>query len=196
MESLCSCFSELFRSSGGTALTRSTQPKFVEQLAADGVKISADGRTVSGKGTVLVNVPLHQDQVHWEIKLVKLPQDASELSFRIGVSRKIKEALENKLGEIPNTWGLKPEETTLTLKEGDVIGVSYDQSSGRPMVFFSHNGEKLPTSTIKGISGLVCPAVTVMEGVELEGCFAVEPTDFQYPPPNSFMGIIPPRSLV
>lgn len=194
MASICECLTSLFdvesASSGGS------QVRFEEKNCGKNVRLSEGGRVVAGKGTAVISVPLHQDQVHWEFILRKLPEDSSALAFRVGVCRKGGEVLEKRLGEVEHTWGLKPEETTATFVEGDVIGVTYDQSTGRPKVTFSHNGEALPTSALAGVSGLLYPAVSVCEGVELEGNFVVEPEDFKYPPPHGFMGIIPPRNLV
>ena len=194
MASICECLTSLFESEASPAGVK--QVRFEEKNCGKEVKLAEAGKVVSGQGTAVISVPLHQDQVHWEFVLRKLPGDASAPSFRVGVCRKGGEVLNKRLGEVENTWGLKPEETTATFEEGDVIGVTYDQSTGRPKVSFSHNGSPMPTCSLTGVSGLVYPAVSVGEGVEIEGNFVVEPDEFKYPPPHGFMGIIPPRNLV
>lgn len=195
--SFCDCISALFKSSSNPANSNgNSNVGFTSQHSGENVKLLEGKNHIGGSGTSILNVPLHQDQVYWELTIKQLPEDGSEVDFRIGVCRKRKSMLEAELGDGENSWALKSTQTTLSFKQGDVIGVAYDQLTGRPKVSFSLNGQPIPTSTLTGLKGLVFPAVTISDGVELVGNFSVEPEDFQFSPPHGFMGIIPPRNLV
>mmetsp|Transcript_4650 Transcript_4650/g.5252 ORF Transcript_4650/g.5252 Transcript_4650/m.5252 type:complete len:206 (-) Transcript_4650:95-712(-) len=173
---------------------------FDASLKGSDIKISADKMTVSGDGSCLVKTALHQDRVYFEVLVTK----AGEGKFRVGVCRVSgikdrKDALNDLLGEEKLedvSWALKSEQSTTLFAEGDTIGVTYDQSSGRPTLEFYHNGDKMPGCSIAGLSGLVCPAVGVTDGVELTGNFSMEEADFEFMPPQGFSGIIPSRSMI
>uniref|UniRef100_A0A7S3LPW5 SPRY domain-containing protein n=1 Tax=Aplanochytrium stocchinoi TaxID=215587 RepID=A0A7S3LPW5_9STRA len=174
--------------------------RFDDALKGKDVKVSKDGCSVSGNGTCMVKTALHQDKVYWEITVV----ETGEGKFRLGVCKVagIKDdlqALDDLLGDdrmADVSWALKSDQCTTLFAGGDTIGISYDQISGRPQVDFYLNGDKLPGCSISGLSGVVCPAVSVTYGVELKGNFSVEDVDFEFLPPAGFSGIIPSRSMI
>eukprot|EP00753_Platysulcus_tardus_P004778 PLAT12685.1.p1 GENE.PLAT12685.1~~PLAT12685.1.p1 ORF type:complete len:182 (+),score=49.46 PLAT12685.1:200-745(+) len=155
-----------------------------------GKDVSIAHLTVSGTGGVLATTALHQDRVYFEMKIMELG------SFCVGVARRnnVMETLGGHLGDGKRSWALKSETSTEDFKEGDVIGIAYDQSEGAPVASFYLNGEPLRGCTISRIKGLVYPAVSVGDGARVEANFSL--ADFAHEPPPGFSGIIPARSVI
>ncbi len=70
-----------------------------------------------------------------------------------------------------------------TLAAGDFIGCSFDQSRGRPVLNFFHNGKLLENETIGDAKGVLHPVVMVAGGAVAESNFG---HTFHYPPPPAF----------
>ena len=85
--------------------------------------------------------------------------------------------------------------TPPTIETGDVIGCSFDQSRGRPVLNFFHNGKLLENETIGDAKGALHPCLFVSGGAVVEANFG---HTFIYPPPPAFQysGIIKPTSLI
>ena len=69
------------------------------------------------------------------------------------------------------------------MKQGTVIGMSYDQGSGPPTVEFFIDGEQLLGAGISSIRGTVAPAVGVHGGSSITCNFG---HTFAKPPPERF----------
>ena len=62
--------------------------------------------------------------------------------------------------QLQKLWGLNSQDAALKnlVKDGSVLGVSYDQSSGPPTINFFIDGNHLLGKDISGIKGVVTPA--------------------------------------
>lgn len=160
--------------------------------------------SVSGHGVLLGSCPLDGDTAYWEIIVGKNPE-----GLRIGLKKfaKFKDdsggaaELTGVLGDDSSngtnsaypTWALVDGE----YKEGDVIGVYWDQTD-MPMLSFSKNGEMLPSSC--GANRVrpahdIYPAVSVKDGATC--CVMFDGDHFAHPPAGSkFKAIICASSLI
>ena len=179
---------------GATAETTQPRAQLVAEYTGKSVVVTK-GTTVTGTGTALADTALHQDQAFFEVLLVAVPEGGAK--FCVGLARKrLGKVLEEQLGNGTSTWGLQASASTVAFKKGDVVGVAYDQSSGRPRLDFYHNGERLEGCAVTGIKGLVYPAVSVEDGTSLKVNFAVNDSDFKHDVPPGFNGIMKARGLV
>ena len=110
--------------------------------------------------------------------------------------KRLGKVLKAQLGNGTSTWGLQAASSTVDFKAKDVIGATYDQSSGRPRMDFYHNGKRLEGCAVTGIKGLVYPAVSVEEGTSIQVNFAVDSSGFKHDVPPGFSGIMKARGLV
>ena len=167
-------------------------------LKSDNIKATYDkdtnSYTLEGKGTALGSCSLDCDTAFWEVRVGKNPQ-----GLRIGVKRvnmKKPPPLDGTLdgtgeGDSPS-WCL----SDVTLKEGDSIGVCWDQTD-LPMLSFCHNGELLMQGSINRIrpANDICPAVS-LEGDSTCQLF-FDGKYFSKPPPSSkFSMIVCATSLI
>jgi hypothetical protein len=148
---------------------------------------------VEGTGTLIGSCCLDCDTAMWEVRVGKNPS-----GVKIGVKRCQKKAsgdyntyLDSEPDPNSPAWYLQDTE----LKEGDVVGVYWDQTD-LPMVAFSVNG-KMVSYCVTRIrpSNDVYPAVSVWEGSTCEVVFGGK--DFKFPPKSSkFQQIICASSLI
>jgi hypothetical protein len=123
---------------------------------------------VTGQGTVLGSSSLDCDIGYWEVTLGKKPQ-----GIRVGIKRfnkkravPLTDHLEaDPKDKTPTCWILDPKDIEDELKEGQVIGVHWDQSDF-PMVSFSINGKLHSKASINRIrpANDLYPAVSLEEG--------------------------------
>ena len=92
--------------------------------------------TTSGKGVLIGSCALECDTAYWEVVVGK---DAANL--KIGVVRFDSKTQKKAPNLDKDAWALDKE----TLKEGDVIGVHWDQTD-LPMLSFTKNGERCVSS--------------------------------------------------
>jgi len=158
---------------------------------------------VKGKGTMLGSCCLDCDTAYWEVKVV---QGAANVDIGLKKFNKrrpvslegtIKTNNEGK-GDEP-CWSLQrdflPKDIT-DLKDGDVIGVHWDQTDF-PMVCFALNGEFLPNASITRIRPAqdIHPAVSVTGNGIVEIRFDSE--NFQYKPiASKFSAIVCATNLI
>ena len=83
------------------------------------------------------------------------------------------------------TWGLHGGDPALKgrIKQGTVLGVSYDQGSGPPAVNFFVDGVQVLGKGIESLRGLVAPAVGVSGGASVTCNFG---HTHSKPPPERF----------
>eukprot|EP00941_MAST-03F_sp_MAST-3F-sp1_P005700 g5700.t1 len=155
-----------------------------------GEKVSVTNFVIIGDGTALANAALHQSRAYWEVKVLEAGD------FSIGVSHRLKpEHLNGQLGDNSrHSWGLRVDGNSgLLAKTGDIFSVSLDQSE-IPVLHFSLNGVRLENRSIRGIRGLVFPAMSVTNGSRLDANFG--PTAFVHEPPKGFAGIIRAQDIL
>lgn len=145
-------------------------------------------------GLALGSCPLDCDTAMWEVKLGSNPT-----SVTIGVKRykgkgvDFDSALDDENEQerkVQTSWFLNWKYLSAAPKEGDVIGIYWDQTD-LPMISFSLNGEMLPTSTsINRIrpSNDVHPAVSVKTGASCEVIY--DGDNFLFPPKSKKFGPI------
>lgn len=148
---------------------------------------------VQGSGTLIGSCCLDCDTAMWEVVVGKNPG-----GVRVGVKRCQKKAtidyntfLDSEPDANSPAWFL----TETELKEGDVVGIYWDQTD-LPMVSFSVNG-KMVSYCVTRIrpSSDIYPAVSVREGSTCEVIFSGK--DFKFPPKSSkFQMIICASSLI
>lgn len=152
--------------------------------------------TVEGSGTVVGSCSLDCDTGYWEIHCGKNPQ-----GIKIGVVRfnnkkptSLEEQMDGKGDGVTPSWCF--DDPTIQLKEGDVIGVCWDQTD-LPMLSFCLNGNLLPTGAVTRIRPAVdiCPAISLQEGSTCDIVF--DGNYFLKPPPSSkFTMIVCATSLI
>ena len=127
-------------------------------LKGDNVIVKQDESTkrysIQGFGTAVGSCALECDTATWEVKLGTNPS-----GVKIGVKRLTKRSSNEKssvAGFLDDPGNLEPEQTTwflknnTELKEGDVVGVYWDQTDF-PMLNFSLNGKLLSNVAINRI---------------------------------------------
>ena len=164
-----------------------------------GVQISLDTSTniynVSGSGMALGSCSLDCDTAYWEVVVGSNPA-----GVKIGIKRynlKHKDPLGDSLldgsqeGQSPS-WVLNEEE----LKEGDVIGMHWDQTD-LPMLGFTKNGEYLDRGSVNRIRPAIdiVPAVSIENGSTCQMIF--DGNSFKHKPNGSkFKMIVCATSLI
>lgn len=133
----------------------------------------------------------------WEVKVGQQPS-----GIKIGVKRvsKNKKDTDKFSGFLDDKENQDPEQTSwylqnVELKEGDVVGVYWDQTDF-PMLTFTLNGKMLPNCAVNRIrpSSDIYPAVSVQSGSTCELGFESE---FIFPPISSkFKMIVCATSLI
>jgi hypothetical protein len=124
---------------------------------------------LAGTGSVLGSCPLDCDTARWEVVIGPAANKEVASSIQVGVKRYNKKHPSNLNGSLETTsadaespsWLL----TGAVLKEGDVVGVYWDQTD-LPMLSFTLNGKSLPAASVNRIrpSGEIYPAVSLSSG--------------------------------
>jgi len=160
----------------------------VSWSAMKGSSCKVNAAKVSGVGTVLSNAALYQTCSFFEINILK-PGEPGD--FCIGVTQKSKDKLELQLSQRNHSWALSS--SNISCKEGDVIGVTFDQADVRSVLRFYLNGEELTGEKIAGTRGDVYPAVSVKGTAVLEANF--DGTPFKHPV-GGYDGIIFAQDMI
>lgn len=185
MGALCCCCKSFL--SSGDSVPIIQPPKVIFDDRHKGAQVSLSGRqqTISGTGVALASTRLEQDRAYFEFKVNKTG------SFQVGVANR-RVNLDGELGDDSTlSWGFQ---SHAQIKDGDVIGVSYDQAD-LPCANFFHNGQLLDNERLTGMRGELYPAAAVRNGAKLTANFGHQ---FEYEPPAQFKysGIIPASSLI
>ena len=158
--------------------------------------VLSSGR-ISGSGTCLSRAPLQQDRTYFECRVESIGDGASG-AFCMGVARARDNPAElsGQLGFVAHSWGLRSTSSAADgpYKVGDVLACAFDQNDYPACLSFYKNGKRLDDAEIRGAKGArLHAAVSVTPGLELRCTFS---QGFQFPPPQSFDGIMVARSLV
>ena len=150
-----------------------------------GPKVKISSFSISGTGIALGSSAIHQSRAYYEVVI------KGEGKFSVGVSQRQKQ-LNGQLGGNKKSWGLQP---NAKFKVEDIIGVAIDLDTST--LRFFHNGKELEQDSVRGIKGLIYPAVSVSEGAKLECNFS---QTFSHDPLKlglmGFDGIIPARDVL
>lgn len=169
------------------------------------VKINVDPTKniirVNGSGTMIGSCSLDCDTAYWEVVVGKNPEDV-----KIGIkkySRKSKDEdvkvllsgdlVEDHTETYPS-WSLSAD--AVPYKEGDVVGVFWDQTD-MPMLSFSLNGKKcLDSSSVNRVRPAhdVFPAVSVKPGASC--CVVFDGNSFSHPPLSKFGMIVCATNII
>lgn len=170
----------------------------------DNVKVFAgeNGFNVVGSGMVLGSCALDCDTARWEVVIQKLDNFSAENpTIQIGVQRfnpkqsKLNlncNLMENENSKDTPAWCLKG----VTLTEGDVIGVYWDQTD-LPMLSFTRNGHLLTQASVNRIrpSSEIYPAISITGDNKV--AIAFDDSSFRFPPiANKFKMIICSSSII
>lgn len=154
-----------------------------------GPAVRVSNFTASGDGMAFANTAIDQTRAYWEFTVVE------KGNFYVGVAQKSRKDLDASMGQRKFSWGLDSGEGGGVFEVGDVVGISFDVSQGRPVLQFFHNGEHIRKKDIRKAKGEVCPAVSVSSPCMLEANFGHQ--QFRYGPPDSrFDGIIYSQNLI
>lgn len=124
---------------------------------------ATDSYIISGEGTMVGSCSLDCDTATWEIKMGSNPG-----KIRVGIKRMPKKGdhrlnghLDDKHEGPEDSWYLEGYEA----KEGDVIGVYWDQTD-KPMLFFAVNGKQIDVGAVNRVKPAndVHPAVSIGSG--------------------------------
>jgi hypothetical protein len=160
-----------------------------------GIRLTkSDNFHVEGSGTVIGSCILDCDTAYFEVKLGK-----NATATLAGVKRfdaKNPSSLDSQLDKDANSqespsWYFKYD----LLKEGDVVGVYWDQTA-LPMLSFTLNGVEIPSASINRIR----PANEIYPAISLDDSSAeiiFDGRNFQYPPKSKkFQMIVCATSLI
>lgn len=153
--------------------------------------------SISGDGTVISSCHLDCDTAYWEVVVGSNPAGLNIGAKRFNPKKPV--SLDGYIGENVNdsapSWCL--DKSLIDLKEGDVIGICWDQTD-LPMLSFSVNGEYNPMrGSVNRIrpANDVSPAVSVTNGATCELIF--DGRQFKKSPPSSkFTSIVCATSLI
>ncbi|XP_072034810.1 SPRY domain-containing protein 7-like [Amphiura filiformis] len=156
------------------------------------VVIVKAGMRICGTGAALANAPLVQDKSYFEMKL------QSTGIWGIGLATRKSNLNGVPLGKDSESWVLRSDGTvyhngealgkvSVSLTEGDIIGVTYDHIE----MNFYRNGSSLQCP-INGIRGTVYPLLYVDEGAIID----VQFNEFYHEPPSGFDKIMFEQSLL
>jgi hypothetical protein len=185
---------------GNVVLSSTTNVACMVKLGAKGSQVKSKLKnetntyTIEGHGTALGSCSLDCDTGYWEVHIGKNPK-----GIQIGVVRfnskkptSLEAPMDGKGEGVTPSWCLSDTE----LKEGDVVGVCWDQTD-LPMLSFCLNGNLIATGSVTRIrpANDVCPAVSVEEGSSCEIVF--DGNHFLKPCPSSkFTMIVCATSLI
>jgi hypothetical protein len=185
---------------GDVVLSSTTNVACMVKLGPKGTQIKSKLKnetntySIEGHGTAVGSCSLDCDTGYWEVHVGKNPN-----GIKIGVVRynsKKPTSLEEPMvggGEgVTPSWCLSETE----LKEGDVVGICWDQTD-LPMLSFYINGNLNVTGSVTRIrpANEICPAVSVEEGSSCEIVF--DGNHFLKPCPSSkFTMIVCATSLI
>lgn len=154
-----------------------------------------NGFAVSGKGIFLGSCPLDCDTGRWEITINKdaLSVEVGVMRFKKGCNADLSKSLSDYQGnDIAPAWILDSK----LYKEGDVVGVYWDQTD-IPMVSFTVNGKLIADAAVMRIR----PSTDVYAAVSVrnrgEALVSFDESGFKHPPISSkFKMIICSTSLI
>uniref|UniRef100_A0A7S0H5V5 SPRY domain-containing protein n=1 Tax=Amorphochlora amoebiformis TaxID=1561963 RepID=A0A7S0H5V5_9EUKA len=155
-----------------------------------GPRVRISNFYVTGIGTVLANVPLIQSKAFWEFKVVE------KGDFCVGVCEPSKQSLDKQLTERKRCWAFVSKSSETEIKKGDTIGLAYDLSDIRPVLKIYLNGKLIKNIKCAKNAQDVYPCVSVDEGCMLEANFEGSLQNFQYGPPNTYLGIMYTRDIL
>jgi hypothetical protein len=195
------CFSKRNNDDGDIEINLSTTNQALTcKIGLHGEKITVtpgnDVYEIQGTGIVLGSCPLDCDTARWEVIVGSL---SSDNGIQIGVKRSQKKAPTNLNGQLSESV-LDPESPSwllqgVKLKEGDVVGVYWDQTD-LPMLSFTVNGSVVSHASINRIrpSSEIFPAVSITNS----SCsFVLDEKGFKYPSLSSkFKMIICSASII
>ena len=148
-------------------------------LAGEKVRIVPREETsvfsVTGSGTVIGSCGLDCDTGYWECVVGKNPAQV-----QIGVKRYSKEtSLESLLSSKGGDWCMEADD--LAFKEGDVVGIYWDQTD-LPMLSFTLNGVLMTKCSITRVRPAqdIYPAVSITDGATCDIVF--DAAYFKHPP--------------
>lgn len=199
------CFSsgredEVIQSTANSAVCCKAGPK------GGSISVSQDGETSNyhvahtGKhdaGLMLGSCPLDCDTAMWEVKLGSNPAGITVGVKRFTAKKSIEDISLNTAlddsneseGKVQTSWYLSWEDLDVAPKQGDCIGIYWDQTD-LPMVSFSLNGEMLHSASINRIrpSQDIHPAVSLKAGSTCDVIF--DGDNFICPPKSKKFGPI------
>lgn len=162
-----------------------------------GVRITqADNFHVEGSGTVLGSCILDCDTAYFEVKIGKNPSGTLVGVKRFDAKNPSTGILDAQLNKDENnldspSWYFKYD----SLKEGDVVGVYWDQTD-LPMLSFTLNGNEIPSASINRIR----PANEIYPAISLDDSTAeiiFDGKNFNHPPKSrKFQMIVCATSLI
>ena len=138
---------------------------------------------VTGSGTLIGSCGLDCDTGYWEVVIGKTPKNVA-----IGVKRYVKgNSLDLTLSSKNGDWCMEADD--LVFKEGDVVGIYWDQTD-LPMLSFTLNGQPVSKCSITRVrpANDIYPAVSVTEGATCEVVF--DAAYFKHPPPTKKFSMI------
>lgn len=169
------------------------------------VKISVDETKniirVNGSGTMMGSCALDCDTAYWEVVVGKNPQDV-----KIGIKKYTRKSKDEDVqvllsGDLVEdhtetypSWSLSAD--AVAYKEGDVIGIYWDQTD-MPMLSFSLNGVKCSIdSSVNRVRPAhdVFPAVSIKPGASC--CVVFDGNSFSYAPPSKFGMIVCASNII
>lgn len=139
--------------------------------------------TVSGTGIMIGSCALDCDTGYWECVIVKEPEGC-----KVGIKKYTKsEQLTGLLKEEETAWLF--DAAKHPLREGDVVGVYWDQTA-LPMLSFTVNGVQDPSISINRVR----PAVDVYPACSVTGNSIVDmsfnSSNFKFPPTSKKFSMI------
>lgn len=152
-------------------------------LTGSGVKVVHDGQNnrfnINGSGTVISSCPLDCDTGRWEVVIGK-----GAANIQVGIKRFDKKHPTDLNGTLKDTesdakspsWYMKG----VDLKEGDVVGVYWDQTD-LPMLSFTVNGKAVSSADINRVR----PSSDAFAAISIKGegscSFVFDEAQFKYP---------------
>jgi len=121
-------------------------------------------RVKGGTGRCLANVAAVQDRAYWEVHVIEV---GGELGSRLQVGMSAyhpagSDALEQEMGTSTRSYGVQfGGGGEAPLREGDIIGVTYDQSVFPVSVSVWRNGSTVAAPLPRGLKGEQWPALFI-----------------------------------
>lgn len=111
--------------------------RFDDQIKGKHVKLGSEGDTVSGTGTVACGVPLSQTRSYFEMQIL------SSGTVHVGVTSNIITELDLPLSSRSSSWF----KNISNIAIDEIIGISYDLSSVRPLLRIFVKGKEVCTQS-------------------------------------------------
>ena len=167
---------------------------------------------VGGQGTMLGSCPLDCDTAYWEVVVGQKPEN-----LQVGIKKFTRRSKKDTPAAVLDgdlrdssgngdgngdsesggnkdypSWSL----TGVEYKEGDVIGVFWDQTD-KPMLSFSLNGERCdPSTAVNRVRPANDIHAAVSVGAGSTACVVFDGNSFAYPPASKFEQIICATNLI